>query len=111
MSNYVTRSNVYHNGLDESIHRMNVQYEDEQLTFVFSSEYYMNIFSRKLEENRTKINESLSKRFGFTIINNKLADLKLYSVTEKRGFLIIGKDDYKCLNIIELNGLNLTQGK
>lgn len=110
MSNYVTRSQVYHNGLDESIHRYTVQYsEDDLLTFVFSSELYMNIYKRKLEENRSKINESLSKRFGYEIENNKLADLKLYSATEKRGFYIIGKEEFKCLNNIKLDGANLIQ--
>lgn len=104
---YVTRSKVYHNGLDESIHRLEIEYKDELLVFVFSSEYYMNIYKRKLEDNRKKINESLSKRFGFKIENNKIADIKLYSATEKRGFLIIGKDDFKCLNTIELIGENL----
>lgn len=82
--------------------------ELHELTFVFSSEKNVERFNSRLEENRKKISESLSKRFGFTIINNKLADIKLYSMIENRGFLIKGKDDYKCLNIIELDGQNLT---
>lgn len=102
--NYVTRSNVYHNGLDESIHRFDINYNNETLTFVFSSELYMNIFKRKLEDHREKINNSLSKRFGFIVKNNMLADIKLYSITEKRGFLIIGREEHKCLSTIELTG-------
>lgn len=106
---YVTRSKVYHNGLDESIHRFTITYNDNlTITYVFSSELYMNIYKRKLTDHRTKINESLSKRYGFEIQNNIIADLKLYVLTEKRGFLITdGKADFKCLSNIKLDGVNL----
>ena len=108
MSEYVTRSKVYHNGLDESIHRLEVVYgENDKLTFVFSSELYKNIFRKNLEDNREKVSESLSKRYGFKIINNKIADIRLYKQKEKRGFLILGKEEYRCLNDIQLNGQNL----
>lgn len=107
--NYVTRSNVYHNGLDESIHRTEVHYgENDKLTFVFSSELYKNMFENKCITNRENINNSLSKRFKFDVKMNKLADIKLYITTEKRGFLIIGKEEYRCLNNIRLDGENLT---
>ncbi len=108
MNNHVTRYGVAHN-LELSPYQHKIKYNDEELEFVFSSEQYKQIFLRKLEENRTKINDSLSKRFGFTIINNKLADLKLYSMTEKRGFLIKGKEEYKWLDTIELIGEILIQ--
>lgn len=108
MSEYVTRSQVYHNGLDESIHRLTVEYnEDTKLTFVFSSELYKNIFTRNLKDNREKINAALSKRYGFNIQNNIIADIKLYKEKEKRGFLILGKEEYRCLNDIQLNGQKL----
>lgn len=108
MSEYVTRSKVYHNGLDESIHRLVVEYNEEtKLEFVFSSELYKNIFTKNLKDNREKINAALSKRYGFNITNNIIADIKLYKEKEKRGFLIIGDKEYKCLNSIELNGLKL----
>ena len=105
---YITRSGIVFN-LEISHHRHLIEYDGEELEFIFSSERYKDIFLRKLDENRSKINESLSKRFGFTIINNKLADIKLYSMTEKRGFLIKGKEDYKCLDTIELIGETLIQ--
>ena len=57
-----------------------------------------------MEENRKKVNESLSKRFGFTIECNKLADIKAYSKREKRGFLILGKEEFDCLSNIKLDG-------
>lgn len=108
MSDYVTRSMVYHNGLDESIHRIEVEYsEDTKLIFVFSSELYKNIFTKNIDSNREKINAVLSKRYGFNIKNNIIADIKLYKEKEKRGFLIIGNREYRCLNDIQLNGQKL----
>ena len=99
----LTRSGVAYN-IEISPYSLIVDYEDEQLEYVFSSQRYKDIFYRKFIDNRGKINESLSDRFGFKIENNKLADLKLYSMTEKRGFLIKGKEEFKCLDTIELNG-------
>lgn len=106
MKNNLTRWGIAHN-LETSPYSLIVDYQDEQLEYVFSSEQYKNIFYKKFIDNRIKINESLSKRFGFKIESDKLADLKLYSMTEKRGFLIKGKEEYKCLNTIELIGVNL----
>lgn len=102
----LTRWGIAHN-LEISPYSLIVDYEDEQLEYVFSSQQYKDIFYKKFIENRLKINESLSKRFGFKIEVDKLADLKLYSMTEKRGFLIKGKEEYKCLDTIELIGVNL----
>lgn len=106
MSNQLTRSGIAHN-LEISPYSLIVDYQDEQLEYIFSSQQYKEIFYRKFVDNRLKINESLSKRFGFKIENDKLADLKLYTMTEKRGFLIKGKEEYKCLDTIELIGVNL----
>lgn len=104
---YITRSGVAH-VLDESPHRLIIEYgTDDALMYVFSSELYLTIFKKKMEEHRDYHNSSLTKRFGFEIKNDKLCDIKLYSKTEKRGFLIIGKEEYKCLNTIRLDGVNL----
>lgn len=85
-----------------------IEYDDaEILSFKFSSNYNMHRFKEKIQENRKKINTSLSNRFGFSITNNKICDIKLYSMIEKRGFLIENKGvSYKCLNNIKLNGKN-----
>lgn len=103
----LTRSNVAYD-LNISPHEMNVTYPDEVLTFVFSSDLYRQKFNEKLNDNRKKINDSLSNRFGFTIENNKLADLKLYTTIEKRGFLIYkGQDKIECQDSITLDGNHL----
>ena len=106
--NILTRGGVAYD-FDYSPYRQLIRYGSiSELTYIFSSELNKQRFNDRLEENRNKINESLSKRFGFKIINNKLCDIKLYSTIEKRGFLIKGKEEYRCLNTIELDGLNLT---
>lgn len=96
--------------LETSPFELEVHYtEIRYLIFKFSSQLYLDKFKEKIEDNRNKINDSLSNRFGFTIKNDVLADIKLYSSIEKRGFLIKGKEEYKCLNNIILNGVNLIQ--
>ena len=77
--------------------------------YVFSSQLYKTNFQERIEENRQKINESLSKRFGYGIENNKLADIKLYLSVEKRGFLLRDREkEYTCQKNIKLDGLKLT---
>lgn len=84
-----------------------VAYQDQILKFRFSSEYYLNNFIKKLGSNRKKINDSLTKRFGIILENNKLCDIKLYQSIEKRGFLIESEEDkIRCLSSIRLNGQN-----
>lgn len=58
------------------------------LTFVFSSQLHVEKFKDNLKENRDIINYSLSKRFGFTVDVDIVADVVLYKKIEKRGFLI-----------------------
>ena len=100
----LTRSNVAYD-LNISPHKLTVDYKDEDITYIFSSELYKQKFIDRLEDNRNLINTSLSNRFGFTIINNKLSDLKLYLTIEKRGFLIYkGQVKVECLKDIILDG-------
>lgn len=75
------------------------------LIYCFSSQTNLNRFRDRLENNREKINSSLSNRFGFMIVNNILCDIKLYSSIEKRGFLIKNhKEGFECLESIILDG-------
>lgn len=103
----LTRSGVAYD-LTVSPHKTEVVYSaGDRLEFVFSSELYRDIFERKIEDNREYVNKSLTKRFGYEIEVNKLADIKLYIATEKRGFLILGEEEFNCLNNIKLNGVKL----
>lgn len=81
--------------------------EGFEVEYTFSSEFYLNKFKNQFEENRKKINESLSKRFGFSITNNVLSDLVLYRRIEIRGFLIkCNGVPAECPNDITLDGKN-----
>lgn len=104
----LTRSNVAHD-LNISPHKLEIFYRDSsRIEFVFSSELYREKFLDKVETNRDTINQSLTNRFGFNIKADKLADIKLYTTIEKRGFLIYNNGvKTECLNTIILDGQNL----
>ena len=105
----LTKRGIAYN-LEKSPYEVEIEYQDETIKYKFSSLYYVNMFNDKLESNRNEINRSLSNRFGFTIQNDKISDLRLYSKVEKRGFLIeTSKEVIKCLDIIKLGGLNKIQ--
>lgn len=100
----LTRANIAYD-LTVSPHETNITYQDDVITYVFSSDLYRKKFTEKLHENRTNINNSLSKRFGFAIRNDKLCDLKLYCTIEKRGFLLyLNQRRVECLSNIILDG-------
>ena len=82
----------------------------DTITFVFSSKLYRNKFLNQYKSNRKKINGSLSNRFGFSVDFNLLADLKLYSSIEKRGFLLYKNgESVECLSSIKLDGEKMTR--
>ena len=100
----LTRSLIAYN-LDESPHRMEVPYDQQTLTYVFSSELYKQKFYERFINNREEVGESLTRRFGFQINNDLLCDLRLYTNIEKRGFLILkGEDKFVCREDITLDG-------
>ena len=104
----LTKSGVAYD-LTISPHRYEVIYNNEsKLIYTFSSNLYLTKFQEKLVEHREKVNKSLTKRFGFGIENNQLCDIKLYTMIEKRGFLIDNtKERFECLSSIKLDGNNL----
>ena len=108
----LTRNGIAYN-LNLSPYEVKIKYDkNDYIKYKFSSNLYKENFENKLKSNRENINNSLSKRFGFIIVNEKLCDLKLYSSIEKRGFLIETKEGlYECLNIIKLDGQNKIQKK
>lgn len=107
MSN-LSRANIAYN-LEITPHHLTLMYGENELKYMFSSDLYRRNFLNRLEDNRSKINQSLTKRFGFNIQNDILCDLKLYTTIEKRGFLIFHNGvKIECLNTIILNGKKLT---
>jgi hypothetical protein len=108
MSKLLSRNGVAYD-LENTPYVYKMQYGDNVFDFKFSSKLYMDKFMCKSFDNRKQINESLTKRFGFAIENNLLADIKLYASIEKRGFLIANQDRrFHCLNNIVLDGQNQT---
>jgi hypothetical protein len=101
----LTRSNVAYD-LNISPHKHTVDYGDFTIMYVFSSDLYKRKFIEKIEEHRKTISDSLSNRFGFMIVLNKLADIKLYTTIEKRGFLLYNSKGEKleCQSNIILDG-------
>lgn len=101
----LTRANIAYN-LHISPHQHEVVYMDGQkVNYFFSSEMYKNKFIERLQGNRETINVSLSKRFNVTFQCDIVADLRLYSTIEKRGFLVmVDGDEYVCQRNIILNG-------
>lgn len=94
--------------LTETPYRVTYEYPDgTKICFHFSSNLYRSKFVEKSEENRRTIYESLSNRFGVSVINPILCDLRLYSSIEKRGFFVrVNEASITCLNSIELSGVN-----
>lgn len=88
----LTRGGVAYN-LEDSPYGTTIDYVGAQITYSFSSDLHRRMFSEKLEKNRNDINTSLSNRFGFSITNDILCDVKLYSAVENRGFLIIANGE------------------
>ncbi len=105
----LTRNNIAYD-LNISPHRLEVEYLDSKITYVFSSNLYKQKFFKQFIQNRKKINEAITKRYGIEVIFDRLADIRLYSTIEKRGFLILLDDGEKVkwLNNIILDGNKVT---
>lgn len=104
----LTRSKIAYD-LSISPHRLTETYGEKSLEFVFSSDLYKRKFLEKQIDNRKQIEVSLTKRFGVTVKHPILADIRLYTTIEKRGFLLV-KDgvEVECPDKIVLDGETLT---
>lgn len=100
----LTRSKVAYD-LNISPHRINMTYDNQEITYVFSSDLYRRKFFEKIEENRKYFNDSITNRMGVTVSLDLLCDLKLYATIEKRGFLLfVNGDKIECQNNITYAG-------
>lgn len=104
----LTRSKIAYD-LSISPHRLSITYGEDSLVYVFSSDLYKRKFLEKQEHHREQISNSLTKRFGITVLQPILSDLKLYSTIEKRGFLLYRNGvEVRCQDKIILNGERVT---
>lgn len=79
-------------------------------TYYFSSPSHMNKFKSNISSNRDWLNDSMSRRFKFTMSLDLLADLSLYRKIETRGFMIINESTgvaYECPESIEFHGIKI----
>lgn len=104
----LTRRGVCYN-LYKTPYELIIDYQNKtSITYKFSSQTNLEKFHERLQNNREKINESLSKRFKFPIKQDIICDLKLYQMVETRGFLICNNGDYiECLDHIQLDGVEV----
>lgn len=99
-----TRHNIYYR-----LEASPFTFDTGEFTACFSSRLHLRKYREAYLENRDLLNYSLYKRFGMSITQNLLADLKLYMRIERRGFRIIYKGvAYTCLDKLQLNGGSLT---
>lgn len=104
----LTRSNIAYD-LSISPHREAISYGDGSLVYVFSSDLYRKKFLEKQADHRAQIAKSLTNRFGFKVQVPLVADLKLYSTIEKRGFLLVANGvEVKCQEDLQLDGEKMT---
>ena len=84
----LTRSGVCYD-LRNSPYKYQVNYNNQEITYCFSSEVVKQRFISKLNDNRETTHRFFEKKYGFLCVFNKLADITLYSKTEIRGFCIV----------------------
>ena len=107
----LTRGKIAYN-LEESPYRLEVPYDGFSLWFVFSSNLYKQKFYDGFLDNREKITDSLTRRFGVRVQNDVLCDLKLYTTIEKRGFLVMKEEvKFLCVDEIILTGCKMMSNK
>ena len=83
---------------------------NDYITYAFSSELNRVKFLERMDAQREKIEISLTKRFGYPIKHNLIADIQLYQMIENRGFLIqINGEHVECLKTIKLDGSKMTK--
>ena len=104
----LTRSKIAYN-LHHSPHRQVIAYGEATTTYVFSSELYKRKFLEKLQTNREQISTSLTKRFGVMVRSDALADFRLYTTIEKRGFLLFQDGEkIECRDRVIFDGARMT---
>lgn len=81
-----TKGGIYHN-LRESEYVVS----NSEITFFFSSDFYLKNFMSRYKQNRIKFNEKMKKGVNHHPLSlnfDTLADITLYRLIEKRGFFV-----------------------
>lgn len=67
-------------------------HEHNGIVWHFSSVPHRNKFRREVRKRELWLNDSLSKRFGCTMMLDLVADIQLYKQVETRGFYLVTND-------------------
>ena len=84
----ISRDNIYY---ELSISPF--KFSSGDLCFYFSSALNLEKFIKRMDDEKNRINESLSNRFKCNIVFDDLPLLTLYRNVERRGYLISFKGD------------------
>ena len=102
--NHLTRNGIAYN-LRLSPHIEVINYQNGEMTFVFSSDLYRRKFIEKREETKREVESIIFRRFGMRFECQEFSDVYLYKKIEKRGFLIYHNDkEATCLDDLNFNG-------
>lgn len=95
------------NNIEYDLTKTPFRHKVNNLIYCFSSQNNVDKFRERIEDNRAKVNFSLSNRFNLFIDVSELADFLLYRQIEKRGFLIRDEKGgvFECQNQIQFVGL------
>lgn len=80
--------------------------------FYFSSAVHMEKFKAKLDIRSNWLNDSMSRRFHFTVDVEPIAIMQLYCQVETRGFLVYdvqAERYYVCQENIILHGMTISE--
>ena len=98
------------NGIEYNLFSSQYKCTWREWEFYFSSPMHLKNFSTKIEARIDWLNDSLSRRFHFTVESDCIAVMQLYCQVETRGFLVRDvKEDrwYDCRESIELRGTRI----
>lgn len=100
----LTRNGICYD-LKESPYYINLR----DYTMYFSSKFNRDRFLRDEKKERDRLNESMSKRFGFDVNMDNIAFIRLYTKIEKRGFYIKTKNgsEVTCQESLKFAGLRV----
>lgn len=98
------------NGIEYNLNASPYKCTWRGLEFYFSSALHLQKFQDKLEIRIDWLNDSMTRRFHFSVEVDYIAVIQLYCQVETRGFLIYDNDKsrwYDCRENITLRGMTI----
>lgn len=99
------------NGVEYNLNESPYKCAWRGLEFFFSSAIHLQKFQDKLETRIDWLNDSMTRRFHFSVEVDYIAVIQLYCQVETRGFLIFDNDKsrwYDCRENITLRGTTIS---